>query len=173
MLTILKTSEFDAVFALMEASFPEDERRPFAEQRALLDNPVYKIYGLREGDAVIAFAAVYQFDAFTFVEHLAVAPSHRNQGLGALILQELGKITKNHICLEVEPPETEMATRRIVFYQRNGFSLCPYPYVQPAISKGRTPVPLQIMSTKGVLDKLEFEAVKKTLYEKVYGVAFS
>ena len=95
MLTILNTSEFDQVFAIMEQSFPENERRPFAEQRALLRNPVYKIYGLREGQAVVAFAAVYQFDAFTFVEHLAVAPSHRNQGLGALILQELSKRTLN------------------------------------------------------------------------------
>lgn len=172
MLTVLKTSEFDAVFALMEQSFPEDERRPFAEQKALLDHPVYRIYGLREEQTVIAFAAVYQFDTFTFVEHLAVAPSHRNQGLGALILQELGKISKKRICLEVEPPETEIATRRIGFYRRSGFYLCPCPYVQPAISKGRMPVPLQIMSTRGVLDESEFEAVRKTLYEKVYGVAF-
>jgi GNAT superfamily N-acetyltransferase len=173
MLTVLKTSEFDQVFSIMEQSFPEDERRPFAEQKELLNNPVYKIYGLREKQAVIAFAAVYQFDTFTFIEHLAVAPSHRNQGLGALILQKLGKISKDRICLEVEPPETEMATRRIGFYQRNGFSLCPCPYVQPAISKGRTPVPLQIMSTNGALDEAEFEMVKKVLYEKVYGVAFS
>ena len=173
MLTILKTSEFDAVYALMEKSFPEDERRPFAEQRALLDNPVYKIYGLQEAQTVIAFAAVYQFETFTFIEHLAVAPSHRNQGLGALILQELSKIAKNRICLEVEPPETEMATRRIGFYQRNGFYLCHCPYVQPSISKGRTPVPLQIMSTGGVLDEAEFEAVKRTLYERVYGATNS
>ena len=170
MLTILKTSEFDQVFAIMEQSFPENERRPFAEQRALLRNPVYKIYGLREGQAVVAFAAVYQFDAFVFIEHLAVAPSHRNQGLGALILQELSKSSKERICLEVEPPEAEIAKRRIDFYQRNGFSLCPYPYVQPSISAGRAPVPLQIMSTKGVLSEAEFEAVRKTLYERVYGV---
>lgn len=173
MLTLCNFHDFDQVFALMEQSFPEDERRPFAEQKELLNNPVYKIYGLREKQAVIAFAAVYQFDTFTFIEHLAVAPSHRNQGLGALILQKLGKISTARICLEVEPPETEMATRRIGFYQRNGFSLCPCPYVQPAISKGRTPVPLQIMSTNGALDEAEFEAVKKVLYEKVYGVAFS
>ncbi|MBO5354866.1 MAG: GNAT family N-acetyltransferase [Clostridia bacterium] len=170
MLTLCNFHDFDQVFALMEKSFPEDERRPFAEQKALLGNPVYKIYGLREAQTVIAFAAVYQFDTFMFVEHLAVAPSHRNKGLGALILQELGKIAKNRICLEVEPPETEIATRRIGFYRRNGFHLCPCPYVQPAISKGRTPVPLQIMSTNGVLGEAEFEAIRKTLYEKVYGV---
>lgn len=170
MLTVLKTSDFNAVYALMEKSFPEDERRPFDEQKVLLNNPVYKIYGLQDGQTVIAFAAVYQFDTFTFVEHLAVAPSHRNGGLGALILRELGEISTARICLEVEPPETEMAKRRIGFYQRNGFALCPYPYVQPAISKGRTPVPLQIMSTGGVLDEAEFEMVKKVLYERVYGV---
>ena len=169
MLAVLNTSEFDQVFAIMEQSFPEDERRPFAEQKALLRNPAYKIYGLREGQSVIAFAAVYQFDAFTFIEHLAVASSHRNQGLGARILQELGTLFQGRICLEVEPPEAEIAKRRIGFYQRNGFSLCPYPYVQPSISEGRAPVPLQIMSTKGVLNEAEFEAIRKTLYEKVYG----
>ena len=172
MLTLCNFHDFDQIFALMEQSFPVDERRPFAEQRALLQNPDFRIYGLRDGQTVIAFAAVYQFDTFTFVEHLAVAPSHRNQGLGALILQELSKISTARICLEVEPPETEMAKRRIGFYQRNGFCLCLCPYVQPPISKGRAPVPLQIMSTGGALSEQEFEMIQKTLYNKVYGVKY-
>ena len=168
--TLLQLSDFDQVFAIMEQSFPQNERRPYAEQRALLDRADYRLYGFQENNAVIAFAAVYQFDAFLFVEHLAVTPSHRNRGLGALLLKELRVVLKNHICLEVEPAETEMAKRRIGFYQRNGFYLCPFPYVQPAISKGNTLVPLKIMSTKGILDEYEFEEIKKVLYEKVYGV---
>lgn len=170
MLTVFDFNDFDRVYALMESSFPPNERRTFAEQRALLNDPDYRIYGLREEQAIVAFAAVYRFDAFTFIEHLAVAPSHRNQGIGALVLQALGAISSNRICLEVEPPETEIATRRIGFYQRNGFSLCPFPYVQPAISKGRVPVPLQIMSTQGALDEAEFETVRKALYKRVYGI---
>ena len=135
-----------------------------------MQNPLYTLYGLQENGEVVAFAAVYRFEAFVFIEHLAVAPTHRNRGLGALMLQELRALFQSRICLEVEPPEDELTRRRIGFYQRNGFFLTSHPYVQPSISKGRAPVPLQIMSTKGVLSEAEFEAVRKTLYEKVYGV---
>ena len=51
------------------------------------------------------------------------------------------------ICLEVELPETEMAARRIGFYERNGFYYNDYFYMQPPIAEGRNAIPLRLMTT--------------------------
>ena len=69
---------------------------------------------------------------------------------------------------EVELPETEMARRRIGFYQRGGFVLNPYPYVQPPISAGRNPLPLAIMSAPRAIGPEEFEEFRRLVYTRVY-----
>ena len=44
-------------------------------------------------------------------------------------LQELMTQQSKRICLEVELPETELAIRRIRFYERNGLYLNSYDYI--------------------------------------------
>lgn len=170
MIQQLAAREFDRIFEIMEESFPEDEYRPYEEQKALLQDPIYKIYGMKETEKeqIQAFAAVWELENYTFIEHLAVASHSRNAGLGAGMLRELQKTSPRRLCLEVELPETELAARRIAFYERNHFTLNPYPYLQPAISRGRKPVPLRIMTTEGGISRDEFESLQDTLYRRVY-----
>ena len=171
MLQKLTHTDFNKVFALLEESFPLDEYRPYDAQKALLDNPQYSIYVLL-GEAsheIKAFVTVWQFKDFAFIEHLAVAPDYRNQGLGAKILHELGELLSCRLVLEVELPETELARRRIGFYRRNGFSLNEYSYLQPSYGEGRSPVVLLLMTTNGGIDQAEFEKIKARLYRTVYG----
>lgn len=170
MIRRMKNEEFEAVYRIMERSFPPDERRTGDEQEALLKKPNYRIYvhGDGESDDILAFAAVWLFEDFVFLEHLAVSPEHRNGGLGAEILRELHKWAGRMICLEVEPPETELAARRIAFYQRCGLFLNHYPYIQPPISRGRNPVPLLIMTSGRAIEQQEFESLRALLYRDVY-----
>ena len=74
------------------------------------------------------------------------------------------------ICLEVELPDCEIAKRRIEFYKRNGFFLNEYPYEQPAITKGRKPLPLMIMTSGSEITKDRFDDIKVLLYKCVYQV---
>lgn len=76
----------------------------------------------------------------------------------------LGKM----VCLEVEPPDNEMASRRIDFYKRNNFFLNNYPYTQPPISTGRNPIPLLIMTHGRHINNIEFAKIKEELLTKVY-----
>ncbi len=167
---ILDRADFDKVFWLLETSFPTDEYRTYEEQKALLCDPAYRICGIKESDDVIAFVAVWGLDSVLFIEHLAVDPAYRNGGIGARLLQEMVRLSEKTVCLEVEPPLTEMAVRRIGFYKRNGFFLNEYSYIQPAMSKGRNPVPLQVMTYGRAVDEEEFEEIRKLLYERVYKV---
>jgi len=169
MLELLPHSEFDAVFAIMEQSFPADEYRPHHEQRALLEKDEYRLYVCKEQGSICAFIAMWQFEGLCYIEHFAVSPQKRNGGLGSKMLSEAVALSQNPVCLEVEPPENDLCKRRIAFYERNGFFFNDYPYTQPPISKGKSPVPLRIMSTGGRVTKQKFEYIRHTLYTKVYG----
>ncbi len=172
MLEKLYKEDFDKVYALMQESFPDDEYRPRHKQRGLLERAEYSIrvvYG--EDRSVRAFLASWQFPTFLYVEHFAVSPTQRNNGLGAAVLAELCESAPCGVCLEVEPPETELARRRIRFYERNRFVLNDeYRYVQPPMSEGKRPLPLQLMTYGERKEVRALEEMKRTLYERVYGV---
>ena len=173
MLEIMKKEEFNQVYSIMERSFPTDEYRSYYKQRELLEQPEYCIYVLhsRENTDILAFLAVWQLSDFTFIEHFASDPNVRGQGLGSGILQEAGRLFSRQICLEVEPPETEMAKRRIAFYERNGFFLNNHPYIQPPVCEGKQALPLMIMTSAGRIGTERFEEIRTELYRKVYRIS--
>lgn len=172
MLQKMNESEFDSFFSILETSFPTDEYRPYAEQKTLLGDEKYSIYVLpdKESGELKAFITVWRFEDFSFIEHFAVHPKYRNHGLGARVLQEIKELFGCRLCLEAELPDTDFAKRRIGFYERNGFFTNPYAYVQPPYSKGKSSVPLIVMTTGGTVTNEDFEKIKETIYREVYRV---
>lgn len=172
MLERMQPEAFEQVFSIMERSFPADEYRTYEEQKELLFEPRYHIYVCMRQDpdhaCVEAFLSVWQLEDFTYIEHLASDPAIRGQGLGSAILQEAFRMFPNQICLEVELPDTDLAKRRIAFYQRNGFCLNSYPYIQPPISKGKQPLPLMIMTSGACITEERFRKIRTELYREVY-----
>ena len=163
MLQFTSQSDFSEIYRIMQASFSDNEYRPYDEQLALFEEPEYRIYYMPAG-----FLAVWEFESFIYIEHFAVDPALRNSGTGSAMLQELVKQYQKPICLEVELPEDELTRRRIGFYERNGFVFNEYPYIQPPISKGKSPVPLRIMTYKSEITREEFQKMKEILYRRVY-----
>ena len=169
MLKKLERKDFDKVFRLIEKSFPKDEYRTYDGQKALLRDPAYEIYGLPGADeSIMAFMAVWKLEPFVFLEHFAVAPEHRNSGIGSQLLSELVRESGKMVCLEAELPDNIIASRRIGFYERNGFFSNEYPYIQPSLSPGQNPVPLVIMSSGRPLSRAEFAEIQQVLYIRVY-----
>ena len=160
--------DFDSVYSIMEKSFPRDEHRPCEEQKALLDNERYNIRVATDDGKVVAFIAYWKLEDLLYIEHFATDPECRGRGIGAMILSDICRENNGTVCLEVEPPESEITRRRIGFYERNGFHLNEYPYIQPPISKGCEPVPLMIMTYKNKIDRSEFENIRDLLYKEVY-----
>ncbi|MBC8569531.1 GNAT family N-acetyltransferase [Zongyangia hominis] len=168
MLQRLAPGEYSQVYQILRDSFPKSERRTRERQIKLMENEHYRIEVWREGDTVKAFLALWDFGDFLYVEHFAVGESYRNEGLGKKMLTELLSREKRLICLEVEPPQTEMAKRRIGFYERLGFFLQPYEYVQPALRETEPSLPLMIMSYPRPISREEFEKFRDTVYPQVY-----
>lgn len=167
MLEKLNINEFASIYKMLEQSFPEPEYRDYEGQLRLFRKPEYGVYVMRDGEELMAMAAVYEFDDLIFIEHLAVAPERRNSGIGATMLREIRGFGKT-MCLEVEPPDTDMCRRRIGFYERNGFTLNHWPYMMPSLGPGKPEVELMIMTTCGELSHDEFCRVRDTLYKHVY-----
>ena len=112
MLTPATKLDFPTLYKLLEDSFPIDEYRPREAQKAILSDPRYALW---TNDDRTALISVWQFDDFAFIEHLAVSPSLRNQGLGGQILTEVLASLSCPVCLEAELPETDLAQRRLNF----------------------------------------------------------
>ena len=120
----MRPEDFDAVFRLLSQSFPAGERRDTAGQRALLSDSAYRIDILRApSGGVQALMALWDFDDFVFFEHFAVDPACRNGGIGGQMLDALLARYDKPAYLEAELPETELAARRIGFYERHGFTV--------------------------------------------------
>ena len=173
MLKLADKNDFDNVFSIMRESFPKDEYRTRDEQLALFARDEYRVYSdVSSADGTLrGFAAVWMLGDVCFLEHLAVDARFRNQGIGAAIIGELLELFDRRVCLEVEPPDTDIAVRRIGFYERCGFTLNRYPYLQPAMSAGQNAVPLLVMTSWGALEPTEFSALRDLLYDRVYGVS--
>ena len=160
-----KTENFEDVYAILKKSFPKDERGNHDFQKALLQDDRYIILSERRGENLIGFLAVWNFPEFVYLEHFAVDENFRNGGIGKEMLNEMIGYFDKPVILEVEPPETELTKRRVGFYERNGFYLNDYDYVQLPYGEDRKPVPLKLMTYPRTISESEFERIKEVIYE--------
>lgn len=156
---------------LLTSSFPADEYRDLGELRQIADHENrFHCLIVMEAGTPIGLFTYWDFGRYTYAEHFAIHPDHRNGGKGAAVLTALQGVTDTPIVLEVEAPVEEMAKRRICFYRRQGFELWKSPYMQPPYRKGDGMLPMLLM-VKGKLDEAaDFEDIKRTLYSEVYKV---
>ncbi|WP_211746884.1 GNAT family N-acetyltransferase [Paenibacillus sp. Marseille-Q4541] len=168
----IQTNVFEQMYGIMEEAFPLIEYRTYEGQKALLSNSSYRLLTKEneQGD-VIAFLAGWEFDDFCFVEHIAVKPSIRGGGLGKQLMTDFMQLVNKPVVLEVEPPEEEeMKQRRIGFYERLGFHVNSYSYVQPPLREGEPDLPLLMMSYPSALSEEQFQSCRETMYAEVYQV---
>lgn len=162
----VEEKDFGEVYRQMEDSFPLCERREFQEAKAVLKARDYNLFHIEDDGKRVGFISVWALDGFFFIEHFAVYPDFRNKGLGATAL-ELAKKQFKSLVLEVEPPISDFAIRRLAFYERNGFYQNHFDYFQPAYRKGEKDVKLVILSFPEKLS--DGEKTVKEIYKKVYG----
>lgn len=167
---MIEEAVFEQVWKLMETSFPSDERwdksgflseYQNSEFRSMVYHPDGKLGGVMD---------FWDFGSFIYIEHFAVQPHLRGQGIGAALMSELSRIAGGRpYLLEAEPPQdSDIAARRVSFYERLGFVLNSYEYIQPAMGEDEHPLPLVIMSAPSALTEEQFIFVRDKMYEKVY-----
>lgn len=161
---------FNQLWDLYQRSFPEVERRTIDQQKQVMGEENYHMEYFFEDSDFTGFILYWVLPSFLFIEHVAVDDRFRGRGLGKKYLEKMIKDSDVPIILEVEPPENEMAKRRIKFYERLGFVLNQYEYYQPSYVKDGEPIRLIVMSHGSALSKEDFEGIKLSLYRQVYKV---
>ncbi len=112
-------------------AFPADERRSAEEERRLTDTePHFHPHAILHDGRLCGLANTWHFAGVRYIEHLAIEPAMRAHGIASDVLTIL-KGQGDPIILEVEPPDTEEARRRIAFYEHNGFRMLRVEYEQP------------------------------------------
>ncbi len=154
--------------ALFDEAFPLAERRPWPKQLQLLAERKLQLVELRKDGAFAGFVFYWWLTSFSFIEYIAIAPAARGGGAGSYVMQLMAD-KLGAIVLEVEPPDTEQAIRRIHFYERLGYHTFPDLYEQPPHHPGYGPLPLRLMYLH-LPEDLTFATIKQTLYKEVYQI---
>lgn len=138
-------TDFEEIFHKMISAFPYEERRDSCDQEKCFDDNRFKYLKLTDNNNTVGFITLWLLDGFVYVEHLAVDKEFRGKGYGSLALELLKKTYNQPIILEVEKPLTPTQKKRVLFYEKAGFKMNDYPYIQPSYHGGEG-VPLELMS---------------------------
>lgn len=134
------------IFSRYEKTFPENERRSKEQFLDLAENPDAYVFLIKNEDETIGYCVIWELSSFYFLEHFEVFEEFRNQKFGEKILESLQEKFEK-IILETEPNSlSEIAERRLRFYQRNGFEVIEKNYLQPSYGEGKSSVNLFLMA---------------------------
>lgn len=165
---VTHTNELNAeVREIYESAFPEDERREWAQLLTLITNPAFRFNLIFSEQILIGLISLWNFEEFVFIEHFAIRDSERGKGYGTEVIQNIISMAIP-VVLEVEEPLSEMAIKRIRFYERLHFTVSQGEYFQPPYSKDKQMVKMLLMSYPQKLLAANFESTKKLIHEHVY-----
>lgn len=163
-------SELDTVKKLYEMSFPLEERREWKKFLRLLDTePRFRLLLIQRVGQTIGFLSSWHFGSFIYGEHFAVDPNERGAGIGRKLIAHLWNMPRREPWVfEVEPPETEIATRRLNFYLSMGAEILDKNYLQPPYHIGQDPFPLYFMGTGANPEETNYyiNSVRRVVYGK-------
>lgn len=115
----------------LEHDFPKSELKSLSMLQSYMEQGIYTIYGLYEGEELLAYAMfMHNKDSgFQLLDYFASNRKYRSKGYGSALLELLKKedtISEGYI-IEVETVRTAkneeekiQRTRRIAFYEKNG-----------------------------------------------------
>lgn len=124
--------EFEKLWLLYNTTFPQDERRSRMEHELLLDDPRFHFAAIHYEGLTVGLVSYWELHDMIFIEHFAVSPEFRSEGIGGRAIEYLQYYADRKIVLDVEPEEESVdACKRVHFYEKHGFRYCRKPVVLP------------------------------------------
>ena len=160
---------FNTVFDKMKTAFPYEERRDYSDQKECLENKYFNFFEIYDDDLAVGFTALWVFENFVFIEHIAIDENKRGGGYGSKAIELIKEKYNKPLILEAEAPVTEQQIKRIKFYNRLGFNVNSFNYTQPSYHGGEG-VPLLILSYPSKLTDEEFEEFLKETRREAYAL---
>ncbi len=102
-----------------------------------------------------------------YIEHLAINPALRGRNYGSRLLAEFCERAGKTVILEIDPPEDEIAIRRLRFYQGLGFCLNDYAHLHPPYHPDYEGHALRVLSYPKLLEEEAYQRFNQMLVETV------
>ncbi|HEY0177613.1 MAG TPA: GNAT family N-acetyltransferase [Pedobacter sp.] len=157
---------------LYNETFPAEERRDWKQLLDMVGTvEEMQLQVITDKEEAIGFIIFWIFDDWCFIEHFAVSPDHRGMKYGEKIMKSM--MGERKILLEVEPPSSAGAVRRIRFYERLGFVLLPFVYRQPSYREAGISYEMELMTNHPGNDRGQFDGIISKTLQRVYGIGAS
>ena len=166
--TVVTPDDLSLLHKLYEDAFPADERRAWRLIESPSKTGCPELFAIIADGHLAGMLTLWNFERFSYIEHLAVAPELRGKGIGAEAMRQLiEKIGNRPLVVEIEPPTAARpeTVRRRDFYSRLGFSTIATDYIQPPYSPELSSVAMHLMATT----ILPAQSTAATLHREVYG----
>lgn len=116
---------------------------------------------------LLGFIFWWECGAQIYIEHLAINPALRGRNYGSRLLAEFCERAGKTVVLEIDPPEDEIAVRRLRFYQGLGFCLNDYAHVHPPYQPDYEGHALRVLSYPAPLDEEDYLSFNQMLVQTV------
>lgn len=146
---------YKSVDELYESAFPYHEKRDERAKQAALDNQKYHLNAWHHDNVFVGFIGYWKFKDYVYIEHLAINPSLRSQGYGKKVL-ECFMSQHPQTILEIDPLTTEIANRRLRFYQSLGFVENSYSHTHPSYHSEINDHELVVLSSKKIITNSQY-----------------
>ncbi|MEW5560313.1 GNAT family N-acetyltransferase [Enterobacter asburiae] len=161
-LTHAEGERFSLVDNLYSHAFPWHEQREDVAKRQALAHPDYALEAWYDGDIFVGLSGTWRFGDYGYIEHLAIDDSLRGQGYGKRLLARL--LARNpRTLLEIDPLTTDIAHKRLRFYQSMGFVANDYAHTHPSYHDGIADHELMVLSYPQPLAEEEYQRFRKDL----------
>ncbi|MCT4707896.1 GNAT family N-acetyltransferase [Enterobacteriaceae bacterium H16N7] len=157
---------FAEVDALYESAFPLHEKREPQAKASALRNERYVLQAWFDGEQFIGMIGCWRFSGYTYIEHLAVNGKLRARGYGKRMLSQFLQMHPLTI-LEIDPLTTEIAHKRLHFYQSLGFHENGYEHVHPSYHEGIADHELIVLSYPQQISEEQYQRFNEDLRDVV------
>lgn len=157
--------ELSFIKDLYEGAFPIEERREWTSLLSLLNHPAMQLDLISEEERPIGFIIWWMIHDWLFIEHFAISSEIRGGGYGGSVMRHYLEMANGKMLLEVEPPFTIDAERRISFYEKLGLTLLDVSYEQPSYVEKGVYYPMLLM---GTAEQKDFTPLIAALKAHVY-----
>ena len=165
-ITSLEDNRIDDIFKLFVGSFDKTERRDVEQIKTLIvSESRMHLCAIMVGEEFAGFINYWDLGEFYYGEYFAILDSMRNQNIGTKVLEWIKNNLKGTVIIEVEHPLDDIKTRRIQYYERNGYAVIDKSYRQPDFRIKDRDYPLWIMANTEIVNT---EMFINTIKERIY-----
>lgn len=154
--TSTDSAHFPAIDALYGRAFRGTSSvKPRLSSQAL-DNPHYELEAWFDDGQFIGLSGCWRFADYRYVEHLAIDDTLRSRGYGKRLLAEILQRAPLTV-LEIDPLTSEVAHKRLRFYETMGFCANPWAHRHPTYHQGIADHELIVLSYPQPINEAQYQ----------------